>query len=118
MSVGSVVNSDFPTMIKVFIKHHIYERCINVLFNTISRNFVRPKPDRFKIGEFWRQIEYYYSNKQYPIYYHNCTILEQRTTTTITIQYEYAEIFSYEENKWYSIGSSKSVIDIEGIVDD
>jgi len=29
-------------MIKIFLKHLIYEKCINVLFNAISRNFTRP----------------------------------------------------------------------------
>ena len=39
-------------VIKVFLKHYIYEKCIDVLFNTIINNFcTKPTKTTFKAGD-------------------------------------------------------------------
>lgn len=43
-------------MIKIVLKHWIYEKCINVLFNTIDRNFNTPTSSRVKIGKCYSKI--------------------------------------------------------------
>ena len=43
-------------MIKVAIKHFIYEKCINVLFSAISRNFNR-NPRLLVVGETYKEIQ-------------------------------------------------------------
>ena len=44
-------------MIKVLLKHVIFEKCINVLFNAINANFQKAKPLVFKEGDRFKLLE-------------------------------------------------------------
>jgi len=41
-------------MIKVAIKHFIYEKCINVLFNAIAINFCKKPLPQLVAGNFYK----------------------------------------------------------------
>jgi len=43
-------------MIKVALKHFIYEKCIDVLFNAIDKNFMGPYRE-FKVGDTFLYME-------------------------------------------------------------
>lgn len=48
-------------MIKIFFKHLIYETCINMLFDNISKNFVCIKNNGFlEAGKKYRKLFFYY----------------------------------------------------------
>jgi hypothetical protein len=50
-------------MIKTFLKHFIFDQCINVAFNRITENFIKPDPNIAKIQEYMNRIQ-----KQFPEY--------------------------------------------------
>ena len=46
-------------MIKIALKHYIYEKCISILFNAINRNFRKPVKKShftFEVGEHYSFI--------------------------------------------------------------
>ncbi len=43
-------------MIKIALKHWIVEKCINVLFDGVSKNFLKAKNDRLPTGGVWALI--------------------------------------------------------------
>jgi hypothetical protein len=64
-------------MIKVALKHWIYEQCISVLFRKIHSNFIGQcyKNKIFKVGDRFELIVAEYDNQR--IYYHyDCIIME------------------------------------------
>jgi hypothetical protein len=68
-------------MIKVALKHWIYDYCINLLFDTIKINFsvssVSIDKRNIKIGDNFRSIEVYSDIKKYRYIYCNCIILNK-----------------------------------------
>lgn len=52
-------------MIKTFIKHWIYELCIEQLFNAFTRNFkIQPDLQNVKIGDTFEMIVIQFNNEQ------------------------------------------------------
>jgi hypothetical protein len=49
-------------MLKTFIKHHIYEFCINFIFNTVFNNFYQPSLDGLIIGHRYKEIQFIRKN--------------------------------------------------------
>jgi len=45
-------------MIKIFLKHHIYEFCLDVLFERINNNFITDSYRELLIKEFYKQERY------------------------------------------------------------
>jgi len=81
-------------MIKTFVKHCIYDFCIDIFFNRVSRNFKNSRSNKLpKAGEFYSRVVHKYDDETY----HNCIVtgLEERTNNSnenyyiITIKYEY-----------------------------
>lgn len=67
-------------MIKLALKHWIYEHCIDVLFGNIRKNFIPAKLNKkfnFRIGKFYHAIEV---NRRHTTggftRYYNCHILD------------------------------------------
>ena len=64
-------------MIKIALKHWIYEKCIDVLFKTINNNFLLGhKVNEFKVGDKFEYIVIKDSNPGYLIRMYDCTITE------------------------------------------
>ena len=64
-------------MIKIAIKHFIYDKCISVLFNAINRNFHIPKvkkftADMFHEGDTYNYIKVYVNGMESTFY--ECSI--------------------------------------------
>jgi len=49
-------------MIKTFIKHFIYEACIDQFFDGISKNFMKFNPHKIKTGKLYSKIHYQLSD--------------------------------------------------------
>lgn len=60
-------------MIKVVLKHFIYEKCLNVLFDGILNNFLVSENKEFNIGDCFKYIQTRGFDK--PIIFYNCTII-------------------------------------------
>lgn len=82
-------------MIKEFIKHQIYDTCIELFFSAIEKNFSRSrKGDSIPhVGEFYRLVSHNYGDE----HYHNCFVksIEYRGTDAshyciVYITYEYS----------------------------
>lgn len=78
-------------MIKIALKHFIYEKCINVLFDGILNNFSASKNGEFKVGDRFHSIQVKFestrvnlSEIQTTLY--NCTIMDI-LQGTVLIQY-------------------------------
>jgi len=54
-------------MIKLALKHLIYELCIEQLFNGIRKNFIIYPPTKYKIGEKYGLIEFRITSSNYHI---------------------------------------------------
>lgn len=64
-------------MIKIALKHFIYEKCINVLFRNITKNFVHPKLGDVRVGAKFRWINYRYDSSDIDsITLYNCEIVD------------------------------------------
>ena len=46
-------------MLKTFIKHHIYEYCIDLLFNGIQKNFTTPDMKRVRVGDIFKEVVFF-----------------------------------------------------------
>lgn len=59
-------------MIKAFIKHQIYDTCIDIFFTKVSKNFNRLTYGESipRVGEFYRLISHSYGDE----HYHNCYV--------------------------------------------
>lgn len=71
-------------MFKIYLKHLIYEKCINVLFDGILNNFSASKNGEFKVGDQFESIQVKLSKMQSTVY--NCTIVDI-IQGTVLIQY-------------------------------
>lgn len=43
-------------MLGVFLKHKLYEYCINLIFDSFTKNFTQPKFEGIKVGDRFREI--------------------------------------------------------------
>ena len=84
-------------MIKVFLKHHIYEKCIKVIFNAIGNNFSQIPKYEFKEGQRLKQVTYG-SGISFRDFY-GVTII---AVTNDHIDVEFNEIYYYEEVSYYN----------------
>jgi hypothetical protein len=50
-------------MLKTFLKHHIYEYCIQALFNGISNNFYHPSLDGLILGHRYKEVQFIREHK-------------------------------------------------------
>lgn len=71
-------------MIKVYLKHFIYEKCITVLFDGIFNNFSASKNEEFKVGDGFHSLQVKISDIQTTLY--DCTIMDI-LQGTVLIQY-------------------------------
>ena len=86
-------------MIKIALKHWIYEMCIDVLFKNIGNNFLLGhEQNEFKVGD---KFEYIFLKpngfSQVASRMYNCTIL-RKINEFIVIKFSYGEQFSYKDN--------------------
>lgn len=67
-------------MLKVFLKHKIFEYCINVIFNTIEKNFYKPSKLP-RVGEIYSKIQI--NSLAFPSkpLFNDCTITSVYDTT-------------------------------------
>lgn len=81
-------------MIKTFVKHQIYDFCIDIFFNRIKSNFNGNAFGKIpKVGEFYSRIVHKFDDEEY----HRCVItgVEKRRNSSnkdyyvITIKYEW-----------------------------
>jgi len=64
-------------MIKIAIKHFIYEKCINVLFGAIKRNFRTPPKFKFEVGMQLSYIDFItFGNTKRRVTIRDVTILQ------------------------------------------
>lgn len=71
-------------MIKIALKHWIYEKCINVLFDGIKKNFNLSRNYPVRVGEFYSTIIIKFDNERSALVpdpliraiYYNCVITD------------------------------------------
>jgi len=68
-------------MIKIALKHFIYEKCISVLFDTINRNFRLPKATQFCVHQQYDYIKAYQDGVVCTFYI--CSIFQVNTNYII-----------------------------------
>ena len=67
-------------MIKIALKHFIYEKCINVIFNAIKRNFMNAPIPEFSKGGSYKHLVMHSMASNTHLY--NCKILDTWDATT------------------------------------
>lgn len=67
-------------VIKIFLKHWIYEKCINILFDALSKNF-QPVPGQIRVGDVFKTIEIYEYFYQSSTFYYNVILAELENIT-------------------------------------
>ena len=80
-------------MIKVALKHFIYEKCINVIFDTIINNFSLSKR-RFNVGDKFAEIKIYRNDDSNCIVLYHCTILSN-IQGIVLVRYSRASVYGY-----------------------
>jgi len=119
-------------MIKIALKHWIYELAINQIFNGIKKNFDTSKNfkkfylENFKIGDRFGLIEKNNFSMDRNLIYYNCKIVDKCVKDFSYFKQEYIEIICcYIENTIISNGITDTYkvagniiqqIDIEDIV--
>jgi len=90
-------------MIKIAIKHFIYEKCISILFDFINRNFPIHKVKKFTADMFREGAQYNYIKISYPDVYLLRILYECRIHTvypnSILITYDRYVDYVNTENK-------------------
>jgi len=43
-------------VLKVFLKHKLYEYCINLIFDSFTKNFTQPNIEGIKVGDRFKEI--------------------------------------------------------------
>lgn len=88
-------------MFRIYLKHFIYEKCIDVLFDGIFNNFIISENKEFKVGDQFESIRALSSNIHTTLY--NCNIMDNMQGTVL-IQYRRSTrvfesgIISYDES--------------------
>jgi len=111
-------------MIKIALKHFIYEKCISILFDTINRNFRIPKVKKFsyEMFHFYQHYGYIKACEGGMVYvFYNCTV-DKITPTTIVIVHEKTVKYDKNGNKIYNTqytqgGNLTSIIYYDQIIE-
>ena len=87
-------------MIKIALKHWIYEKCIDVLFKYISKNFlISREQNEFKVRDKFEYIilKPHITDDRLSFRMYNCTILENKHETLL-LEFSNSEYFNYNDN--------------------
>ena len=97
-------------MIKVALKHFIYEKCIELLFSGIRKNFKQPDVV-FKNGAKYMRMDFEWettTNQRIRYIFHTCTVL---SSTVDTVRIKYYGRHRYIDNRctenWYIAGDGE-----------
>jgi hypothetical protein len=98
-------------MIKIALKHYIYDYCISLLFDNIKKNFDTSKNFKknylknFKIGDTFKLIKEIDLSMGRSFIYHDCEIVDKCIKNFSDEDEEYIEIIcNYIENTVISTG--------------
>ena len=82
-------------MLKLLLKHKVFETAIDALFNAISKNFLVKKRPVFKKGQHYSELVVQSNSKNFILYrtFYNCDIVNAFNDQCV-INYEFAE-FDY-----------------------
>lgn len=97
-------------MVKIALKHYIYEISIDIFFRKLMQNFnVASKPDVPVVGDFYRKASHVYGDE----HYHNCTVKKVETRGDNITPYHIVYL-TYE----YSSGSDLEDVHYSEIFDE
>jgi hypothetical protein len=106
-------------MLKVALKHWIYEQCISVLFAGISHNFMENFHGGFKVGDKLSSIltKWEFNPTRFHYKYYNCNILSV-DDNIIYFSYDNKYHIDIISNEVYSIDDPRKLrfINISNII--
>jgi len=92
-------------MIRVAIKHFIYEKCISVIFNAIAMNFKRAPKFKFKKGMFIFYIKFTPQGQS--------KVITAQHVNVLSVMIEHISVAAFINEKhvtlWIHINSIKSI---------
>ena len=101
-------------MIKIALKHFIYEKCIDVIFNAIINNFKTPTTwHKMKVGDRFNYITIFESPVSRTVYYGPEVVMVENDYFVISgkmfTEIEISDMFAKETDKdYYAVSIDKT----------